>query len=716
MTKTQILYSSADDNSIDGARLSDDSIPNTKLESGIDGSKLLDDSVADSKLETGIDGSKLLDSSVSDDKLETGIDGAKLSDGSVPVGKLSSLTADDVTYTAQGTEAVARTVELKLNERVSVKDFGAVPGQDCTQAFQNAIDYCFNGNRRIELFIPSGTYTISEPLVIDMSLANQIRVFRICGEIMGSAIRPGACVVFTKENSVLFDVRIVSFPAENFVFENLTLSGASSLPSWKTSTAIKFTKQSSNYNRMNAIRNVACTGFDKFLNFTCPTGSPPDNNNYYGPIIVEHCHTYDNNTSINIDNCTLNLFKIRDSLFHGATNYGINASNSPLLVYLENTWFEGNQPAAIRNSAYVTEISMDGVGSETTGRTSGWGFLHAYDDGAGQKAFSINITNLKTFAFMPTELRLPRGGRISSSSPVTASGTLITIETPETVTPVISNNAEFNQTSTQTSFYVPLGSMSLDTKAGSRCFDSPTGNVGSSSAIHPDSSTLPDGLKGRLIGCGASGTHFTHTSGSFIAPEDGYVYGTASLGVSGLTGWDTGTQMTIDGTTRTIDNAYSLESVKGLFGVVIPIENGAALSQARLSTRGTHQWSAIGDVFFSSSYITASGLSSLPADPSKVSSISASSSKTFKTCGVSAQPYAVKVLLTFGKGSLGVYEALFYGVSTNGSKNVQTILNTADPSIVISTSDGNNVDLYNISVTNNNASAVEVFETITFLS
>lgn len=95
-------------------------------------------------------------------------------------------TADGVQFTQVGTGAVQRTVESKLKDVVSVKDFGAVaassfagasfqdlpglPRPDNTSQFQSAIDHCI-ANRKT-LVIPSGSYYFSSAsgLVIDGNL------------------------------------------------------------------------------------------------------------------------------------------------------------------------------------------------------------------------------------------------------------------------------------------------------------------------------------------------------------------------------------------------------------------------------------------------------------------------------------------------------------------------------------------------------------------
>lgn len=74
---------------------------------------------------------------------------------SLPIG---STTADLVGYTPAGTGAVLTTVQAKLRESVSVKDFGAVGDgvTDDTAAIQTAISQSYGR----KLFFPAGTYIV----------------------------------------------------------------------------------------------------------------------------------------------------------------------------------------------------------------------------------------------------------------------------------------------------------------------------------------------------------------------------------------------------------------------------------------------------------------------------------------------------------------------------------------------------------------------------
>lgn len=73
--------------------------------------------------------------------------------------------AAGIQFDPAGTGAVSRTVQNKLRDLISVKDFGAVGDgtTDDTNAIQSALNYCAGGKG---LFIPAGVYIISDTLIV----------------------------------------------------------------------------------------------------------------------------------------------------------------------------------------------------------------------------------------------------------------------------------------------------------------------------------------------------------------------------------------------------------------------------------------------------------------------------------------------------------------------------------------------------------------------
>ena len=107
-----------------------------------------------------------------------------------------STNASQVVYNPAGTGAVATTVQTKLRESVSVKDFGAVGDgvTDDTVAIQAAVNAA-DANRANEIHFPVGEYVITGTI----TLASGIRL--IGQGAMGAQVAQGAVLVH-KANSV----------------------------------------------------------------------------------------------------------------------------------------------------------------------------------------------------------------------------------------------------------------------------------------------------------------------------------------------------------------------------------------------------------------------------------------------------------------------------------------------------------------------------------
>ena len=115
-------------------------------------------------------------------------------------------TAEQVTYKSKGIGAVERTVESKLADVVSVKDFGAVGDgvADDTAAIQAAIDYVIYNtgstvpvNHPGAVFMPGGTYRTTDTIHLGygetfhcLRLYGDGRRYRASGLMRGTAIRP----------------------------------------------------------------------------------------------------------------------------------------------------------------------------------------------------------------------------------------------------------------------------------------------------------------------------------------------------------------------------------------------------------------------------------------------------------------------------------------------------------------------------------------------
>lgn len=131
--------------------------------------------------------------------------------------------ASEISYTLGGTGAVVTTVQAKLRERVSVKDFGAVcdGSTNDTVAVQAAIDYCA-ANNWPTLVIP-GKCRINSSLIINRLVDQNSDEFIIYGEGPDAGF-------FTAGNVVIFNSTLpyTTAPQSEFItFENIRFESSS---------------------------------------------------------------------------------------------------------------------------------------------------------------------------------------------------------------------------------------------------------------------------------------------------------------------------------------------------------------------------------------------------------------------------------------------------------------------------------------------------------
>lgn len=104
---------------------------------------------------------------IADSANDNSIEGSRLVDGSVPLSKLEGGggggDASNVTYTASFTGAVARTVEGALDDWVSVVDFGADPTG--VAGSSTAINAAIQASPKV--FFPTGTYLVDANIAIN---------------------------------------------------------------------------------------------------------------------------------------------------------------------------------------------------------------------------------------------------------------------------------------------------------------------------------------------------------------------------------------------------------------------------------------------------------------------------------------------------------------------------------------------------------------------
>lgn len=129
-------------------------------------------------------------------------------------------TADGVNFTQAGTDAVQRTVELKLKDVVSVKDFGAVGDgvTDDTAAIQAALD---SGAKRV--IFPAGTYLIGtgQGVIVKSNTA----VSGYGATLKNTRFQSPSTGTFSGD--ALYCGLIVAMGSYNITIEGLTLEGPS---------------------------------------------------------------------------------------------------------------------------------------------------------------------------------------------------------------------------------------------------------------------------------------------------------------------------------------------------------------------------------------------------------------------------------------------------------------------------------------------------------
>ena len=134
-------------------------------------------------------------------------------------GVINSGNATAISYTASFAGAVAQTVQTKLEQYVSVKDFGAVGDgvADDTTAIQDAIDAFPNG---VTVYFPRGTYRVTAQIVVNTKVS--LLGDGIASENgTGSTFRGATCILrdFTGANAT------VAMNGDSCTIDNIDVDG-----------------------------------------------------------------------------------------------------------------------------------------------------------------------------------------------------------------------------------------------------------------------------------------------------------------------------------------------------------------------------------------------------------------------------------------------------------------------------------------------------------
>jgi hypothetical protein len=621
--------------------------------------------------------------------------------------------------TGTGTAELSQTVEEKLRQYVSVKDFGAVGDNvtNDTAAFQAAIDYGLENSRAI--YVPSGDYLITAPLFINgtRGSGNQA-TFKMFGEIASDAVTHSNGLIvsrtninFTGLNTALFKIHFDDFFFESLEFTDFTVRTPFGHASSKTSIGFDVEKNTSNYASKLQWLNINCYNMKGLARFFRTAGDPSSAPNYFGPTYFDRCNSYNTEYGIKLQNVNLNLLYIDRCMIHAAlTNGGIWIDGSGTLLNMRNTHFEGCEPAGFNftTSNWSTSLGLDNVSAESTGKISGYGYIKPYIPTFGYSALRVYVSNfLYPPAFMPEEYRLPYGATIASQCPVKVSGYGWIAETPETIIPVVSNDATFNQTDKSTFFIIRSLSTAFG-RAGQRVIEKSIAGQAFGVGRSPVSTGLPTGLRDYCVGVDSNALIQNNVEGA-TSIYDGYVYGSFTGEFTDANNGFVAAEFLIDGLDIDIPTGFQWEPFIGTVVFMAPIENGQAVTNIEFSVFQS-VWRTPMYMTIEPQLLTAQQAATVfPKKNLWGNAISNGATNDYIIKGQVNQEYSVRVRFTFNAGASGIYEYIVRGDGTTAGRTYITTINSVAAGITVSIYGfPSDADLYGISIANATGSQVAV--------
>lgn len=645
---------------------------------------------------------------------------------------ISGLTGEDAAIanrinTPGSNTDVALTARLADTQQnvVNVRRFGAVGDGvvNDTAAIQAAITEAANTGHPV--YLPYGNYLVTSTITIPTSGTSTSSTVKIIGDGGGSGPYPMTTIRLSG-TGVFFDLPLTRFNQEGVDVEGVAFRQVGTA---RTGTAFRISKTTDtyNYNRHVRFTDVSWTNLDVCVEFVGRAFDSITNPlNYFGPTFFDQCGFYDVNTGIKLNYATLNLFAVTRSLFHGCTiNGAVDARDGAPFLHLRDTHFEGCEPAAFRGSTSHSSVVLDGVSSESTGDVSGYGLI---DPRPGLDSnLRVYVSNSDyPFALMPTELRLPRNTQLWSSDLVSASGEGLMIHTPETVRPVVSNNASFAQSDTF-SYVMTRAEKSTD-YPGDPLWSTPSGTA-ASVGQSPASSSLPLGLRGQFVG--SVNADVCDSDESFVAPFDGYIYvswlarvGFVASAPDSQGGFGVGTVATVGGSSVGLPTGFRYKGWEGVHTLIIPILSGQSLTALKVLHAATPEWKGPAMVSYLRVDTAADKLAALASTLGPVPrrrrlkrvTLANGANVDIRELGRVANS-ATKVTLLLDGGASGVYTWVTRTAGSNTSRvDVDIVKSLAAGITTGAVTSPAHVQLYGMKVTNASGASVTIDAEVEYLT